>query len=95
MNDKLKSVYRFDGYWFDVFDMLVGIIKPKNAQQFSVWESRKKTTGHLLIVYGENLGDDWRQGYPLKRISAPEFEMNYRSRIKEHIIHGYNEFSKK
>jgi len=95
MNGQFRSVYHFDGSWFDVFDMLVGIIKPKNTHQFSVWESRKKTNGHLLIVYGEDLGEDWRQGYALKKISAPEFEMNYRSRIKEHIIHGYNEFSKK
>jgi hypothetical protein len=94
MNDRLKSVYHFDGSWFDVFDMLVGTIKPNNAQRFSVWESRQKNNGHLLIVYGENLGDDWRNGHPLKKISAPEFE-NYRSRMKEHIIHGYNEFNKK
>ena len=95
MNDHRKSVYQFDGCWFDAFDMLVGIIKPQNAQRFSVWESIKKTNGHLLIVYGENLGEDWRQSYPLKKISAPDFELNYRSRIKEHIIHGYNEFTKK
>jgi hypothetical protein len=94
MNNKVKSVYHFDGSWFDVFDMLVGIIKPNNAQRFSVWESRHKNNGHLLIVYGEELGDTWHPAYPLKKISAPEFEMNYRSRIKEHIIHGYNEFKK-
>jgi hypothetical protein len=90
MNDHPKSVYHFDGSWFDVFDMLVGIIKPNNAQRFSVWESRQKINGHLLIVYGSDLGDDW----PMRKISAPEFE-NYRSRMKEHIIHGYNEFNKK
>jgi hypothetical protein len=95
MKEEKKSVYEFNGCWFDIFDMLVGIIKPTNAERFSVWESRKKTDSHLLIVYGSWLTEEWQQRYNVKRISEPEFQMNYRSKVKEHIVHGYNEFDKR
>ena len=95
MKEQVKSVYQFSGCWFDIFDMLVGIIKPTNAERFSVWESRKQTNGHLLITYGPRLTEECLQRYNLKQIPEPEFRMNYRSKVKEHIIHGYNEFDKK
>jgi hypothetical protein len=95
MKEEKKSVYLFNGCWFDIFDMLVGIIKPTNAQRFSVWESRNKTGDHLLIVYGTRLTDEWQQQYKVIRISEPEFQMNYKAKLKEHIIHGYNEFEKR
>jgi hypothetical protein len=95
MKAEIKAVYHFNGCWFDIFDMLVGIIKPINAQRFSVWESRKQTDGHLLIVYGPCLADECLQRYNLKRITEPEFQMNYKPKLKEHVIHGYNEFNKK
>jgi hypothetical protein len=95
MKEKIKSVYHFNGCWFDVFDMLVGIIKPTNAQRFTVWESTKKTEGHLLIVYDSRLTEEWQHTHNLKRISEPEFQLKYKPRLKEHIIHGYNEFDKR
>lgn len=95
MNDELKSFYRFEGCWFDVFDMLVGIIKPKNAQRFSVWESREKPNGHLLIIYGPRLTEEWERRYNVKAITEPEFETDFKCKMEEHIIHGYNEFNKK
>ena len=95
MREEIKSVYHFNGCWFDIFDMLVGILNPANAQTFSVWESRKKADGHLLIVYGATLTDEWQQRYKVKRIPEPEFQTNFKPKIKEHIIHGYNEFNKK
>jgi hypothetical protein len=94
MKDESKSVYRFNGCWFDIFDMLVGVIKPTNALRFSVWESRKKTEGHLLIVYGSPLAEEWQQQYNVTRITEPEFRANFKPKAKEHIIHGYNEFEK-
>ncbi|TMI90587.1 MAG: hypothetical protein E6H06_17275 [Bacteroidetes bacterium] len=94
MKDEFKSIYRFEGRWFDIFDMLVGVIKPTNAQRFSVWESRRKTDGHLLIVYDRHLADEWQQRYRVTRVTEPEFQHHYKSKIKEHVIHGYNEFSK-
>ena len=63
MKDQVKSFYQFNGCWFDVLDMLVGIIKPTNAQRFSIWECAKKTDGHLLIVYELRLAEDWREAF--------------------------------
>ena len=94
MKDQVKSFYQFNGCWFDVLDMLVGIIKPTNAQRFSIWECAKKTDGHLLIVYELCLAEDWQQKHNVKKITEPEFQTIYRARIKEHVIHGYNEFDK-
>ena len=95
MREEIKSVYHFNGSWFDIFDMLVGIIKPSNAQQISIWESRQKTEGHLLIVYGGLLSEDWLQRNQVRKITEPEFRINYKPKLKDHIIHGYNEFAKK
>jgi hypothetical protein len=94
MKDRAKSFYQFNGCWFDVLDMLVGIIKPTNAQRFSIWEGPKKNDGHLLIVYELRLAEDWQQKHKVKKISEPEFQTTYKARIKEHVIHGYNEFDK-
>ena len=94
MKDRVKTFYQFNGCWFDVLDMLVGVIKPANAQRFSIWECTKKNDGHLLIVYELRLAEDWQQKHNVKKISEPEFQMNYRARRKEHVIHGYNEFEK-
>lgn len=94
MKDEPKAFYQFNGCWFDVFDMLVGIIKPTNTKRFSVWESRQKLNAHLLIVYGPHLDEEWERRYNIKTITEPEFEKNYRAKMSEHIIHGYNEFNK-
>jgi hypothetical protein len=90
----MKSFYLFEGSWFYVFDKLVGIIKPGNAQRFSIWESKKRSEGHLLIMYGNELTEEWQGRFEVKKITEPEFQTNFKSKMREHIIHGYNEFTR-
>jgi hypothetical protein len=91
MNQK-KSFYIFNGSWFDIFDKLVGILQPRNTNQFSIWESKRKTNGHLLITYGTALPHDLQSRHNLKEITEPEFQASYIPSLTEHIVHGYNEF---
>ena len=90
----MKSFYLFEGSWFYVFDKLVGIIKPGKAQRFSIWESKKRSEGHLLIMYGNELTEEWQSRFEVKKITEPEFQTNFKSKMREHIIHGYNEFTR-
>jgi hypothetical protein len=87
-----KSFYIFNGCWFDVFDKLVGILQPGNARQFTVWESRKTKTGHLLIAYGTKLPPDLQSRHDLKEITEPEFWTNIKPTLSERVVHGFNEF---
>ena len=89
----MKTFYEFKGNWFYIFDKLVGIITPSNATRFSIWESKHLNQGHLLIVYEMELAG-WENNKGLNRISESEFCNNYKSRMEEHVIHGYNEFGK-
>jgi hypothetical protein len=89
----MKSFYSFQGSWFDILDKLIGIIKPSNVQRFTIWES-KKNEKHLLIVYGTQLSHDWQERYDVKGVTEPEFQIKFKPKMKEHIIHGYNEFNK-
>jgi hypothetical protein len=94
MNDQMKSFYAFKGSWFEIFDKLVGIIQPKNFQRFSIWESLTGHSNHLLIVYGTEIPFEYQQNFDLEKITEPDFHTNFRHKIKEHRIHGYNEFNK-
>src|SRR6266508_526390 len=87
-----KSFYIFNGSWFDIFDKLVGILQPRNTTQFTILESKRKKSGHLLITYGTTLPYDLQSRHDLKEITEPEFEASYISTLRDHIVHGYNEF---
>ena len=91
LNQK-KSFYIFTGSWFDIFDKLVGILQPRNTTQFTIWESKGKTSGHLLITYGTVLPPDLQYRHNLKEITEPEFLMSFKPTLREHVVHGYNEF---
>ena len=86
-----KSFYTFKGSWFDIFDKLVGILKPRNTEQFAVWESKKNKRVHLLITYGSALPGELQRRHELVEISEPEFRTNFKAASTEHVIHGYNE----
>jgi len=70
----------------------VGIINPGNIERFAIWESKKQAS-HLLIVYGAQLTDDWKQRFGINGITESEFQSSFKPKIKEHRIHGYNEFN--
>jgi len=91
LNQK-KSFYIFNGSWFDIFDKLVGVLRPRNTTQFTIWESKRKKDGHLLITYGTVLPPDLQSRHDLREITEPEFHASYKPTLREHIIHGYNEF---
>ena len=91
---QMKSFYTFRGSWFEIFDKLAGILNPQNLQRFSIWESKSKTEGNLLIVYGPRITDKLQHLNELEEIADPDFDSNYKSKIRDHKIHGYNEFSK-
>ena len=91
---QMKSFYAFRGSWFEIFDKLTGILNPQNLQRFAIWESKSKIDGNLLIVYGPRITDKLQNINDLEEITGPEFCTNLKSRIREHKIHGYNEFSK-
>ena len=94
MKNQVKSFYCFKGSWFDIFDKLAGIIKPKDCQRFSIWESLTSQGNHLLIVYGTEVPADYQQNFDLERITEPDFQAHFKIKIKDHRIHGYNEFGK-
>jgi len=87
-----KSFYIFKGSWFDIFDKLLGILQPRNAGQFTVWESKANKSLHLLITYGTVLPGELQSRHDLKEITEPEFYASFKPTLKEHIVHGYNEF---
>lgn len=91
----MKTFYSFRGSWFEIFDKLVGIIQPKDCQRFAVWESKKRNEGHLLIVYGTSLSSDWQNRHDIKEITEPDFQSNFKSKMSDHRIHGYNEYDRK
>ena len=88
-----KSFYTFRGSWFDIFDKLVGILKPRNAEQFTIWESKSNKSVHLLITYGNTIPGELQSRHELKEISEPEFHTSFKPTLREHVIHGYNEFN--
>ena len=90
-----RSFYTFKGSWFDIFDKLVGILKPRNAEQFSVWESKANKRLHLLITYGTRLPGELQLRHELNEISEPEFHAHFRRTLGDHVVHGYNEFHSK
>jgi hypothetical protein len=90
-----KSFYIFKGSWFDIFDKLVGILQPKNAEQFTIWESKKNKSAHLLIAYGNALPGELQSKHELKEITEPEFQTSFKPTLSEHKVHGYNEFHSK
>ncbi|SRR6266487_5155402 len=91
---QMKSFYAFRGSWFEIFDKLAGILNPQNLQRFAIWESKSKIEGNLLIVYGLRITDKLQSINELEEITEPEFYTNYKSKIGDRKIHGYNEFSK-
>jgi hypothetical protein len=91
---QMKSFYAFRGSWFEIFDKLAGILNPQNLQRFAIWESKSKIEGNLLIVYGLRITDKLQSINELEEITEPEFDTNYKSKIGDRKIHGYNEFSK-
>jgi hypothetical protein len=90
----MKSFYAFRGSWFEIFDKLAGILNPQNLQRFAIWESKSKIEGNLLIVYGPRITDKLQHINELEEITDPDFDTNYKSKIRDRKIHGYNEFSK-
>lgn len=90
----MKSFYEFNGNWLQIFDCLVGIISPANVRRFSIWESKSTTQKNLLIVYEIRLDNEWEGKNEINRISESEFLVNYRNKINDHVIHGFNEFTK-
>jgi hypothetical protein len=91
LNQK-KSFYIFKGSWFDIFDKLVGILKPRNTEQFTIWESKTNKSVHLLITYGTALPGELQSRHELKEITEPEFHTSFKPTLSEHVVHGYNEF---
>jgi hypothetical protein len=91
---QMKSFYAFRGSWFEIFDKLAGILNPQNLQRFAIWESKSKIEGNLLIVYGPKITDKLQHINELEEITDPDFDTNYKSKIRDRRIHGYNEFSK-
>jgi hypothetical protein len=92
IEDQKKSFYIFRGSWFDIFDKLLGILQPRNTGQFAVWESKANKSVHLLITYGTSLSGEIQHRHELKEITEPEFQASFKPLLKEHIVHGYNEF---
>jgi hypothetical protein len=92
---KKRCFYIFKGSWFDVFDKLVGILKPRNTEQFTIWESKTNNRVHLLITYGTALPGELQSRHELKEITEPEFHASFKPALKEHKVHGYNEFHPK
>jgi hypothetical protein len=90
----MKSFYEFKGSWLQIFDRLVGIISPSNVRKFTIWESKSVSKKHLLIVYQVNLDGEWERLSDINRISESEFVANYKCKINDHVIHGFNEFKK-
>ncbi len=90
-----RSFYIFKGSWFDIFDKLVGILKPRNTEQFTIWESKANKRAHLLITYGTALPGELQNRHEIKEITEPEFQASFKPTLKEHVVHGYNEFHPK
>ena len=90
----MKSFYAFKGSWFEILDKLVGVIQPRNCERFSIWESTNKNQ-HLLIVYGIHLSPEWQRKYNVQTITEPDFNLQLKAKMKDHRIHGYNEFEKR
>jgi len=90
----MKSFYEFKGSWLYIFDNLVGVITPGNIQKFAIWQSKSVDKKNLLIVYGIRLDDEWETRTGINQISEAEFVINYRNKINEHLIHGFNEYNK-
>lgn len=84
----MKSYYEFNGNWLHIFDKLVGIITPGNIRQFTIWEHKAGGKANLLIVHGINLSMSWETIAGVNRISEHEFLRNYKSKMKDHVIHG-------
>lgn len=89
----MKSYYEFKGNWLHIFDKLVGIVTPANVKRFAIWQSKVKDRTNLLIVYEMNLGAGLENKVGIRRISESEFLRNYKHKMNDHVIHGFNEFS--
>ena len=90
----MKSFYEFEGSWLQIFDHLVGIITPANIERFAIWQPKVAGPRNLLIVYGLCLDSDWERVAGTKKISETEFLRDYKAKIAEHRIHGFNEYEK-
>jgi hypothetical protein len=90
-----RSFYLFKGSWFDIFDKLVGILQPRNTEQFTIWESKPNKRVHLLITYGTALPGELQHRHEFREITEPEFQASFKPTLKEHVVHGYNEFHPK
>jgi hypothetical protein len=88
----MKSFYEFRGNWVYIFDRLVGIITPSNIKKFTVWQSKSGNSRNLLIIYDMKMNSEWEYRNNIHQISESEFLLKYKSRINDHIIHGFNEF---
>jgi len=90
----MKSFYEFKGSWHYIFDTLVGVITPSNIGRFTIWQSKSGNSKNLLIVYELKLHSEWENENGIHQISESEFSLNYKSRMDDHIIHGFNEFDR-
>ena len=88
----MKSFYEFQGNWLYIFDRLVGIITPSNIKRFTVWQSKSENKKNLLIIYEMKLSSERESRNDFHQIPESEFLLQYKNKMNDHIIHGFNEF---
>jgi len=82
MKNKIRSFYTFRGSWFEIFDNLVTVLNSRHLQKFAIWESRSGNGENLLILYGSQLKDILQNQHNLKEITEPEFDTNFKPKIR-------------